>query len=200
MDLQGQAAYGMNYPRNFRRAVLGIPQDYKEAVKWYRLAADQGYASAQFLLGTMYFNGQGVPQDYKEAVKWYRLAAEQGDSSAQFNLGFMYNNGQGVTQNYQEAAKLFRRAADQGDAKAQNFLGVMYQHGVGVVLNSIIAYAMYNTSATNDTTINSAINSRSKLSKSMTENEIAIAQDLTRQLLIPGKFLTNLDKFTYSKH
>ena len=56
----------------------GVPQDYKEAVKWYRLAAEQGYADAQYNLGLMYSNGEGVPQDYKEAVKWYRLAAEQG--------------------------------------------------------------------------------------------------------------------------
>ena len=47
-------------------------------MKWYRLAAEQGYDIAQYNLGVMYENGQGVPQDYKEAVKWYRLAAEQG--------------------------------------------------------------------------------------------------------------------------
>ena len=58
----------------------GVPQDYAEAVKWYRLAAEQGYAAAQYNLGVMYDNGQGVPQDYAEAVKWYRLAAEQGDA------------------------------------------------------------------------------------------------------------------------
>ena len=56
----------------------GVPQDYAEAVKWYRLAAEQGDADAQYNLGVMYDNGQGVPQDYAEAVKWYRLAAEQG--------------------------------------------------------------------------------------------------------------------------
>ena len=33
-------------------------------MKWYRLAADQGYAAAQFNLGVMYAKGQGVPQDY----------------------------------------------------------------------------------------------------------------------------------------
>ena len=26
---------------------IGVPQDYKTAVKWYRLAAEQGYAYAQ---------------------------------------------------------------------------------------------------------------------------------------------------------
>ena len=32
----------------------GVPQDYAKAVKWYRLAADQGYADAQYNLGVMY--------------------------------------------------------------------------------------------------------------------------------------------------
>ncbi len=29
----------------------GVPQDYAEAAKWYRLAAEQGYATAQTILG-----------------------------------------------------------------------------------------------------------------------------------------------------
>jgi len=40
-----------------------VPQDYKEAVKWYLKAAEQGYALAQFNLGNMYYNGDGVLQD-----------------------------------------------------------------------------------------------------------------------------------------
>ena len=54
----------------------GVPQDDREAVKWFRLAAEQGAARAQFNLGIMYADGEGVPQDDKEAVKWFRLAAE----------------------------------------------------------------------------------------------------------------------------
>ena len=69
----------------------GVPQDYAEAVKWFRLAADQGNATAQYNLGLMYDKGQGVPQNYAEAVKWYRLAADQGNAVAQFNLGVMYD-------------------------------------------------------------------------------------------------------------
>jgi uncharacterized protein len=65
----------------------GVAQDYKEAMKWYRLAADQGFAKAQFNLGDIYDQGHGVAQDYKEAVKWYQLAAEQGLADAQYNLG-----------------------------------------------------------------------------------------------------------------
>ena len=68
----------------------GVLQDYKEAVKWYKLAAEQqGNESAQNSLGLMYRKGQGVTQDDKEALKWFRLAAAQGDADAQFNLGDM---------------------------------------------------------------------------------------------------------------
>ena len=40
-----------------------VAQDYKEAVWWYRKAAEQGYADGQFGLGAMYANGHGVLQD-----------------------------------------------------------------------------------------------------------------------------------------
>ena len=53
----------------------GVPQNYAEAVKWYRKAADQGDARAQFNLGIMYAKGEGVPQDYVQAHKWVNLAA-----------------------------------------------------------------------------------------------------------------------------
>lgn len=56
----------------------GIPKDEVEALKWYRKAAEQGYAPAQNILGVTYTTGHGVPNDDVEAVKWYRKAAEQG--------------------------------------------------------------------------------------------------------------------------
>jgi TPR repeat protein len=89
----------------------GVPQDFAEAMKWYRKAAIQGHAMAQNDLGFMYDNGRGVTQDYAEAVNWYRKAAEQGNAEAQYNLGFMYYEGQGVPQDYAEAVKWWSRAA-----------------------------------------------------------------------------------------
>ena len=62
--------------RAFWDAVLTVgPQDYAEAVKGYRKAADQGDAEAQLNLGVSYASGQGVPQDYVEAHKWSNLSA-----------------------------------------------------------------------------------------------------------------------------
>ena len=51
-------------------------------MKWYRLAADQGYDRAQYDLGKCYHEGRGIENDMTEAVKWYRLAADQGDYAA----------------------------------------------------------------------------------------------------------------------
>ena len=53
----------------------GVTQDDIEAVRWLRLAADQGHATAQHNLGVMYQNSRGVPQDYVEALMWFNLAA-----------------------------------------------------------------------------------------------------------------------------
>ena len=60
----------------------GVHQSDKEAVTWYRKAADQGHVNAQFNLGVKYVNGQGVPKSDKEALKWYQKAANQGHIGA----------------------------------------------------------------------------------------------------------------------
>ncbi|MEQ9246697.1 MAG: hypothetical protein RLO21_11970, partial [Nitratireductor sp.] len=40
---------------------------YPDALKWYRKAAEQEYASAQYNLGVMYSQGYGTPQSYPDA-------------------------------------------------------------------------------------------------------------------------------------
>ena len=96
----------------------GVPQDYGEAVKWYRRAADQGEARAQIFLGQMYVTGKGVIQDNREAVKWYRQAADQGHAMGQYFLGVMYARGEGVAQDNREAYIWFLLAAVTGDENA----------------------------------------------------------------------------------
>ena len=61
---------------------LGVPQNYAEALKWYRKAAEQGDVDAQIQLGFMYDAGIGVPKNNAEVLKWYRKAAEQGNEEA----------------------------------------------------------------------------------------------------------------------
>lgn len=113
-DARAQYLLGMLYATGD-----GVPQDYKEAAKWFHKAAEQGDVSAQSLLGTMYAHGNGVPQDYKEAVKWHRKAAEQGYARAQYFLGDLYATGKGVPQDDVMAYAWFNLATAQGDAEAK---------------------------------------------------------------------------------
>ena len=71
-DANAQFNLGLMYANG-----RGVPRDYAQAGKWYRLAADQGTARAQCDLGGMYENGQGVPQDYVQAHKWFNLSASR---------------------------------------------------------------------------------------------------------------------------
>ena len=61
---------------------MGVQKGSKEAAKWYRLAADQGYSVAQGSLAAMYYNGQGVPQNYVHAYMWLCLSSAQGYEDA----------------------------------------------------------------------------------------------------------------------
>ena len=69
----------------------GVTQDYGEAVRCYRQAAQMGHEQAQFNLGECYAQGTGVPQDFAEAACWYRLSGDHGDAMAQCNLAILHD-------------------------------------------------------------------------------------------------------------
>ena len=56
----------------------GVRQDYAEAVKWFRSAAESGHASAQYNLAFMYAMGLGLPRNEVLAHMWFDLAALKG--------------------------------------------------------------------------------------------------------------------------
>jgi hypothetical protein len=161
-----------------------VSKDRAEAAKWIRKAAELGYADAQLDLGSLYQNGDGVPKDQVEAAKWYRKAAEQGYANAELNLGSLYYKGEGVAQDYAEALKWYHKGANQGYAYCQNNLGMMYDKGEGVAQNYVEAYKWYNLAAAQGQT--NAIQNRDILARSMTPDQIAKAQQLSKEFT-PGK-------------
>ncbi|MDR2292925.1 MAG: SUMF1/EgtB/PvdO family nonheme iron enzyme [Prevotellaceae bacterium] len=106
--------------------------NYGEAAKWYRKAAEQGDATAQCDLGTLYQEGRGVSKDYDEALKWYHKSAAQGFATAQYEIGNMYHFGQGVLTDHVEAIKWYYKAAEQGLKEAQYNLGCQFAKGEGI--------------------------------------------------------------------
>jgi len=90
----------------------------KEAAKWYRKAAEQGDATAQYHLGRMYAKGEGVTENYKESVVWLSRAANQGNAEAQLGLGYMYETGRGIPKDNVKAYAWMVLAAAQGVKEA----------------------------------------------------------------------------------
>jgi TPR repeat protein len=112
-----------------------VAQNNAEAARWYQRAADQGFAEAQYYLGSMYDEGQGVAQCYVKAVRWLKKAADQGVARAQFHMGIMVAKGRGMVKSDTEVMRWFLKAAEQGIAMAQYNVGFNYMNGIGIAKN-----------------------------------------------------------------
>ena len=77
---------------------IGVEQNLKTAVKWFRLAAKKGDANAQYNLGYCYWLGYGVSQNYKKAEEWWKLAVKQNHLMALDCLVGLYEDGYIVPQ------------------------------------------------------------------------------------------------------
>jgi len=92
----------------------GVRKSDRRAIGWWRKAADQGSADAEFNLGEFYALGLGVKRNDQEAIKWYRKAADQNEADAQYHLGLMYEGGNGVASDLVQAMHWYHLAAAQG--------------------------------------------------------------------------------------
>ncbi|MFW8602812.1 peptidoglycan-binding protein [Rhizobium beringeri] len=110
----------------------GITVDQKQAASWYQLAADKGFAPAQYRLGSMYEKGNGVERDIAKAKGFYEQAANQGNASAMHNLAVLYASGALGQQDYATAASWFTKAANLGITDSQFNLAILCARGNGV--------------------------------------------------------------------
>ena len=162
----------------------GVPQNFAEAAKWFRMVAEQGDTNAQYNLGGIYARGQGVLQNFAEAAKWFRMAAERGLAPAQYLLGGMYDNGEGVPHDHAEAAKWFRMAAEQGLAAAQLEVSAGYGLGEDVPQDLVQAHMWVDLAASNpqgEGVERLAKVFREELVVQMTPDQIAKARRLARE-------------------
>ena len=98
--------------------VIGTATDYTKAAYWYRLAADQGHAEAQYDLARLYADGQGVPKDETQAFKLVEMSAKQGYAPAATRLGWRYSTGRGVQKDEAQAFFWYTVAARHGERAA----------------------------------------------------------------------------------
>ena len=113
-DARAQARLGVMYELGF-----GVTQDTKQAMYWYRKAADQGYVKGETWLGSLYQSSQ---HDYADALLWYRKAADRGDTEAESALGYMYKHGLGVPEDEAQADAWFQKAGGEAPLSLQDFI------------------------------------------------------------------------------
>lgn len=107
------------------------PQNHALSLTWFRKAAEQGDADAQFNLGRIYGKATGriygkqraAPRNDVTAAYWYRKAAEQNYAPAQFNLAQMYAEGSpAFPRDVAHAYFWLQRASAGGDPNASEQL------------------------------------------------------------------------------
>ncbi len=110
-------------------------------MKWYRLAAEQGDADAQYAVGDGYQYGKGVTQDHKEAMKWYKLVIENKYTNSSTLSSLSWNLY--VMNEYKHSLKVNKKAIELGNKLAINNMGEYYEHGVMVKRNFQKAFDYY---------------------------------------------------------
>jgi localization factor PodJL len=124
-----------------------VPQDYKAAARWYRIAAAKGLAPAQYRLGTLLERGSGMTADLEDARLWYERAAAAGNVRAMHNAAVLFANGEKTKVNYEKAAHWFEEAAAHNLKDSQFNVAVLYERGLGVDQNLGEAFFWYSLAA-----------------------------------------------------
>lgn len=118
----------------------------QEAFKWFRFAAEQGHARAQYQLGECYETGYGVLPNAARSAKWHLASAQQGFPQAQEKIGRCFRDGIGVPQDHKQALLWFRQLNGPiGNIR----LAECYENGYGVPQNYDEAIAQYRCAAEN---------------------------------------------------
>lgn len=163
-----------------QKIVLDVQQGkYEEAMKLAMKLAAQGDAQAEFVIGELYYQGQGVSKDYTKAAEWYQRAADQNFVAAEMNLAELYSKGMGVGQSDIQAFTLYMRAAKQGNSIGKYYVAASYASGKGVEIDLAEAY-FWTVQVTNDTDMAkgdfAALYTKAQKVRSLLESRLSSAQ------------------------
>jgi hypothetical protein len=97
-------------------------KDFPEAMRLWRMAADQGVTVAMAGISQMYFVGAGVPQNFGESLRWAKMAADKGDTAVMGMIAVHYAGGRGVAKDCQTARQWLEKARAGGLQQAGDYL------------------------------------------------------------------------------
>lgn len=126
-DREAQCALGLWFARMdiTGRRVASIPRlaNYKKAIRWLSLAADQGLVDAWYALSRIYLKPECSQRSLADAQRYLEKAAQAGHGRAQLELGSTaWRNRRNDEWNDVRAAYWLQKAAAQGIGEAQRLL------------------------------------------------------------------------------
>lgn len=120
-----------------------VDKDPAQAVEWYKKAATQSHAEAQYQLARHYLSGDGVTKDEKEAFVWAQRSAFKDYPEGLLLTGQMLCEGRGVEANCTRGIDLIRKAAEAGLPTAQSAWARRLEAGDGTTKDLTEAYVFY---------------------------------------------------------
>ena len=122
----------------------GVEQNYKEATKWYEMAADNLDSYGLCNLGYCYYYGRNMDIDFKRAYECFSMSAYMCNPNAMYKLGDMFYYGNHVTEDKDAAYYWYREALENLDgedieANVHYRLGLCYLYGHGVHKDALAA-------------------------------------------------------------
>ncbi|WP_457597593.1 tetratricopeptide repeat protein [Hydrogenimonas sp.] len=104
----------------------GVSRDFREAARWYEMAAEAGIVPAQNAIGFAYANALGVPEDFDRAARYLKMACDAGELAACVTLGEIYALGH-AGGNREMAADLIKAAIDAGAGEEAHEIWTRYE-------------------------------------------------------------------------
>ena len=117
--------------------------DNEQSAKVFLSCAQEGDPVSQYMIASMYLDGDGVEQNNEQAYNWALKAAEQKNTDGIRLLAYMYTNGIHVNQNHQKSFKLNLEAASYGDDKACCNVARSLLYGKGTKQDPKAAYDIF---------------------------------------------------------
>ena len=127
---------------------IGIKQDIKRAVSYFKKAIKLNHPIAMVNLGKFYEQGLiGEEPDFLKSCKYYKMAAGLGEPKGLFNYGNCLHYGLGTPKNMEAAFKIFKDLVDVDFTEAYFYLGMYYENGYVVEKDIELAREYYRQGA-----------------------------------------------------
>ena len=121
----------------------GVKRSGRRSLKWYKVAAANGHASAQYNVGNLLYQVSGdhyddVKKDIPKTIKYWKMAAEQNHPWAQAKLGLLIDEGFSTIKfpdSLEIALDLYKRSAENGNQRGQFQYGFCLISGINGPIN-----------------------------------------------------------------